>query len=499
MLYYHATTKPPRTVTSSRGESVTRLARVNAEKYSILSGRAWLFAARGFSLFDKHMRRPLEPMNIIEISIQNYKSLKDVVFQPSRVTLLVGANSSGKSNFCDCIDFVSEVYRLGLEMAVARKGGYENISFRRMRRSRSPISVRLQIETTPSNDYYITRSRNAQLPELRIQHSFSLVAHGYSIRAEFSVVGETFLAEVKNPSGEWEEALIIARSSDTFRFEHNPKFVDDPSSRRKSTSLNYLFDTTDLDRILMAKEERVVSPSELLINALGRFVPVFRTFVRAVERIKVFQISPAKSREFGVPIPRPELDRLGGNLPAVIDVMSKRNKSQWEMVMQKMRSILPDLQSISVDYTTARTLGLLFHEEGYTRPWNVGEISDGTIQTLALLVAIYSSDSTALVIEEPENSVHPWIIRQILEACQEASERKQIIITSHSPVAMNIIPPDDIRVIWRKKGESHIAKLTDLDPDFLHLWQNGDISTFDYLDSGAILEALPPASDQPKE
>ncbi len=127
------------------------------------------------------------------------------------------------------------------------------------------------------------------------------------------------------------------------------------------------------------------------------------------------------------------------------------------------------------------------------KPWSVDEISDGTIQTLALLVAIFDPASEALVIEEPENSVHPWIIRHIIEACRAASKNKQIIITTHSPIVINSVKPEELWVLWRSNGETRLAQFSELDNDFLTMWQGGAISTFDYLDSGALYEAIPPA------
>jgi predicted ATPase len=174
-------------------------------------------------------------------------------------------------------------------------------------------------------------------------------------------------------------------------------------------------------------------------------------------------------------------------------MLKKDNPREWELILSAMRAILPNLKAVDVNYTSSRTLGLLFHEEGFGRPWGVDEVSDGTIQTLALLVAIFDPRYTALILEEPENSIHPWIIRQILEACRAASDQKQIVITTHSPIVMNSVKPEEIWVMWRKKGESHIAAVDVLDPAFLDLWQEGEIPAFDYLDSGALPNAVPPS------
>src|SRR6266849_6035281 len=80
-------------------------------------------------------------MRILELGIHNYKSLRAVNMSPGPLSVLLGPNAAGKSNFCDAIDFLGEMYRWNLELAVARHGGFENICYRHTRRSKSPIEL----------------------------------------------------------------------------------------------------------------------------------------------------------------------------------------------------------------------------------------------------------------------------------------------------------------------------------------------------------------------
>lgn len=429
-------------------------------------------------------------MRLTNLTIDNYKSLKSVSIEPERLTLLVGANASGKSNFTDCLDFVSEVYRHGLEVAVSRKGGYDNIAFRKVRRSKSPIriSVCAELEGTEF-PFRIYDSEDVSSHAFRIQHTFSFVAQSYSIDAEFSIVDEKIIVEVRQDK-HWDHAVTVVRKQGDFDLDTDPKFREE--GRQSPRSM--LDRALDFGTLEYFKERgQRLSSTELLVNYMGIVTDVLFAFSHAAGGIRTFQISPGKSREFGVPTPRPELDRYGGNLPAVVDTMKKRNFDEWKLVMQVMRNVVPSLQDVKIDYTTTRRLGLFFKEKGFGRPWSVDEVSDGTIQTLALLVALFDTESTVLVIEEPENSVHPWIIRHIIDACAEASKRKQIIITTHSPIVMDAVKPEQMWVVWRSNGESHISKISGLDSDFLSMWREGHVSTFEYVDSGALDEAIPPA------
>lgn len=89
---------------------------------------------------------------ITTLEIKNYKSLHDVKTDLPRFGVLVGANAAGKSNFADAVEFLSLVARNGLPTAISDKGGYENICFRRLRRTRGGIQFRVRLEAAVQFD-----------------------------------------------------------------------------------------------------------------------------------------------------------------------------------------------------------------------------------------------------------------------------------------------------------------------------------------------------------
>ncbi len=89
-------------------------------------------------------------MFLKKLRIHNYKSLRNVCITPEPFAALIGPNASGKSNFADAVHFLSEVYKHGLETAIARKGGYENIAFRKQRRTTAPIEFEITIQLSGS-------------------------------------------------------------------------------------------------------------------------------------------------------------------------------------------------------------------------------------------------------------------------------------------------------------------------------------------------------------
>ena len=87
-------------------------------------------------------------MRVERIHVEAFRSLYDVTVEPRALSVLVGANNAGKTNVVDAIQFLAEVTRHGLEAAVGRNGGYENIAYRRQRRTKRPVgfSVRARLD-----------------------------------------------------------------------------------------------------------------------------------------------------------------------------------------------------------------------------------------------------------------------------------------------------------------------------------------------------------------
>ena len=428
-------------------------------------------------------------MRITTLTVNNYKSLRHISWKPRHLSAIVGANASGKSNFADAHDFLSDVYRHGLAVAVARKGGYENIAHRKMRRSRGGISMEVVTEISRLKGRRIGPQFlfGMSYREMRFTHSFEFRAETTAIQSDFRIENERISLDAKI-ANTWITAVEIIRKRDSIR--HTISNVTSDNSNAGGRLHDQFRFLEQMDEMLGAD---TIPQTELLIAVLSRFIPVLRIPAQALGSMRVFQLSPTDTRHFGVPIPNPEMNIHGDNLPAVVNMIIKDHSEIWQRILDIMRQLLPGLERIYVDYTHSRTLGLYFQEEGVGRPWNVAEISDGTIHSLAFLVALFDPRTPVLFIEEPENSVHTWILRTLMDAAKKAAENKQIILTTHSRIVVDAIEPADLWIMWREQGESNLGQLQVFDEDALDLIEKGDLTTFEILDSGLIKQALPPA------
>jgi predicted ATPase len=82
---------------------------------------------------------------------------------------------------------------------------------------------------------------------------------------------------------------------------------------------------------------------------------------------------------------------------------------------------------------------------------------------IALIVALYFEKEEGLtIIEEPERNIHPALFSKIVEMMKEASQNKQIIITTHNPEIVKYADIQNLLLLSRdEEGFSVISRPED--------------------------------------
>ena len=128
---------------------------------------------------------------------------------------------------------------------------------------------------------------------------------------------------------------------------------------------------------------------------------------------------------------------------------------------------------------------LLLHETGFDTPIPAARMSDGTLRFIAMLAVLLSPEPPPLVcIEEPELGLHPDAVMLMGDVLKEASERMQLIVTTHSNALVSAFD-DRANAIVTCERPGAGTVLRRLDPDALadllethslgHLWRQGEL------------------------
>lgn len=426
-------------------------------------------------------------MEVVRLRVEAFKSLYELDANLEHLSVITGPNGSGKSNFVDAFTFLADVYRYGLEFAVSRAGGYENIAHRRSRRAKRPIAFQVEVAATGADLWKYARLYvRAQKPTAALQKKAKYrLRHGFSFRASSQRLIEDFAVVSENFSIHTEEGLLLAQFD--FKEKSFNAFVS-PAGQDILPELRLIFSPFLDDDFAWESWASSDSATELLASS-WRYGNSLTAMTQMLSKISVYQLSPQVSRQSGVTTPNATLGRFGDNLPGAATALKRSNPTAWQAVQAAMRAILPNLLSVEVAATEDRRLALQFRESDVRRPWNSNEVSDGTIQTLALLVALFDPRSSMLIIEEPENAVHPWILRKVVDLAREAN--RQVVFTTHSPVLLDYVNPASIYLMWSDQGRSSLRKFSELDPDLTRDIVEGTISPFTLYDSGFFPKAVP--------
>ena len=92
---------------------------------------------------------------------------------------------------------------------------------------------------------------------------------------------------------------------------------------------------------------------------------------------------------------------------------------------------MPFIEQIDVQNNVDKSVSYRIKEKYNNKTFYSNFLSDGTVNMLALIIALYfEGESGIIIIEEPERNLHPQLMSKIVEMAKEVSREKQIIITT---------------------------------------------------------------------
>ena len=160
----------------------------------------------------------------------------------------------------------------------------------------------------------------------------------------------------------------------------------------------------------------------------------------------------------------------GDNLWSVLRNLEGRRQldDRYATIMTYMAEAFPNFDGLVIEPSSPNTLYTSFLERGRRKPILASGISDGHLQLLILLTALFSEGRgrySLMLIDEPETSLHPWAIAILAKAIKEATERwgKQVILATHSPVLISQFDPDQILTVEQKDGRTRITRLSEVE------------------------------------
>lgn len=165
-------------------------------------------------------------------------------------------------------------------------------------------------------------------------------------------------------------------------------------------------------------------------------------------------------------LPNDILEADASNLGLVLNRL-RREPAVRERLLQALRALYEGIDDFDVQIEGG-TVQVFFYEGRFTIP--ATRLSDGTLRYLCLLAILCHPKPPPLTgIEEPELGLHPDILPTVAELLREASERTQLVVTTHSDVLVDAMSETPEAVVVAEKGDQGTT-LTRLDADKLKPW-----------------------------
>ncbi len=164
------------------------------------------------------------------------------------------------------------------------------------------------------------------------------------------------------------------------------------------------------------------------------------------------------------------------NLPVVIHNL-RSNPDRYELYISLVRSVLPEVQYVTVPYTHENLLEIrVWNEPTSTQRDDLAvsltDCGTGVSQVLALLYVIVTSEQPrTLVIDEPQSFLNPGALRKLLEILQ-AHPQHQYILATHSPTLLSALELSSLTLVKRQGTESTITTLDPSSPRALKIALN---------------------------
>jgi predicted ATPase len=378
---------------------------------------------------------------LTRVVLKNYKSIAASGVDLRALTFLVGPNGSGKSNFLDALRFTSDSLRSSLDNALRERGGIAEV---RRRSGGHPTHFGIRLEF--------------HLPSIAGHYAFKIGARpqgGYEVQTEECVI--------LGPEGA--SFLVIAGEVKEFELGGTRNGIAPPAALK--------------DRLY-------------LVNVSG--VPKFRPVYDALSRMGFYSLNPDRIRDFQAPDSGELLVRDGSNLTSVLRQLSTRDEVRKKRIEEYLSSIVLGVSGVDVkDVPPKATLEFRQEVAGSTDPWRffAGNMSDGTLRALGILVALFQSQDSAaskvplVGIEEPEVALHPAAVGALLDALREASQSTQVIVTTHSPDLLDSadIEAELLLAVHAEKGTTQIAPVDEASREAVRkgLYTPGELLRLDQL------------------
>lgn len=390
------------------------------------------------------------------ILIENFKSYKSQRLPLAPLTLMIGANASGKTNAIEAFRFLSWVVG-GEKLSTIKnrindserifRGDVRDI----FKSSQEPVSLGAMITGLDQESC------------LEFSIRFFVKNETLHIQREFLRKNKDLLYHTQGHDGSF---LHVSTALPKIEILKNSKIQRIFECKDDFAVIHQIYPTTydTQDQVYLDGKKDL----DLTISAISNVI--------------FFDLIPSDMRSDSYP--ENQLRNTGANLAGVLYTLWQQPDQQThilEFIQSLPEQDIKELKFYEdhrgrVELALIETFG---HQE---QEQSIELLSDGTLRVLAIAAALLSApEGSTVVIEEVDNGVHPSRAKQLLTTMREHAERRnlRLLLSTHNPALMDALPDEalgDVVFCYRDPtdGDSRLVRLSDLD-DYMGLVMQGSL------------------------
>ncbi|MFN5073149.1 MAG: AAA family ATPase [Cyclobacteriaceae bacterium] len=359
---------------------------------------------------------------ITNVFVENFKAIykgKSLPLQP--FTVFIGNNGTGKSSILEALRILQNCVATDLNQAFSEWGDLSKI--------RNYNALLPQLDTTESG---FKKQSDPILFFIEAKHKDK--AYQYRVAINLNLSGDYYVVENEELYCN-EQPLFVANVIDN---EGNGLAIFTKTKDGSATELRYT--------------------NNKLILGLGVSALMAQEFLDFREFVLRWQFLYLNAHEMGMPVQQNRLEKeirldyTGRNIAEYILWLRNQSPESFDSLIRKMLFVIPYIKDIqpNVIESFTRQVELLLQENSQkSKPLPGWLLSSGTLRVLALLAMFEAPKKpSVLFVDEVENGLDPRTIGMLINLIQDefATNAMQVIVTSHSPYFLDLVPLTSIVV-----------------------------------------------------
>ena len=371
-----------------------------------------------------------------KIRINHYKRIVSADLQLRDLNVLIGANGVGKTSLLESFQLLASAAQGGLQEKINAKGGLESL------------------QTFDSKD------------DLGFSVEMPSAGHApLSYEIEFRKSGLGYLIQRETLS------------------QKRPNF-DNPFLYINSSGADVRY--YDSGKLLRPTWEH--NPLEASLSQVPKMYREAEEFRKRLASLAYYGLIVTDSN---APIRQPQQMRpasnpgkTGEDLISSLYFLRESNRERFEVLEDTLSAAFPSFERLDFPPVAAGILTLTWKDRNFRHPIYLHQLSEGTIRFLWLAAILLTEETPSVtLLDEPEVSMHPELLRLLVDLFRGAAKRTQLIVATHSERLVRFLEPKEVLVLdyddsgatqfqWADSDQLDLEKwLADYSLD--QLWQMG--------------------------